>query len=77
MSCLFISVIGILDNYTCGPEVYIGYGGHCYQTSASSSSYTMVQAQWICAGQGGYIVEIDTQGEQDFVDGKGPIIIYH
>ena len=58
------------DNYEC-ENYFIGYGGHCYRRITSAYSY--LQAKSYCKDLGGYLVEIESQEEQDFVEGTKPL----
>ncbi len=57
----------LLDTFDC-EDSFVGHNGHCYRLL--TNSYTYVQAQLNCKNYGGYLVEIENQEEQDFVEGK-------
>ncbi len=59
-------ILLLADNYVC-TDGYKGYNGHCYL--AFTSGYTYVVAKRICTEQGGQLAEINSQGEQYYVEG--------
>ncbi len=47
---------------------WTAYGDHCYQVF--STQYSNAMAMYNCENNGGYLVEVNSQAEQDFLDGK-------
>ncbi len=63
LSCVML----FLDGYDCGAN-WFGYDGHCYKYI--NSGYNWNQAKYYCLNQGGHLVEIESEGEQRFVECK-------
>ena len=64
---LLITIIFTISEASGCTDPYTAYGSHCY--CYFSTSYTYTQAMYHCYNHGGYISELSSQAEQDFVQG--------
>ncbi len=67
------SIPFLLDTYVCENN-YKGYGGHCYLYI--NNAFTWVQGEKYCQDQGGSLVEIQSYGEQVYVEGMSCLEIF-
>ncbi len=62
-----IGYFSFADNFEC-TNSFVGFDGHCYRYIPNS--LTWLQAKHSCHNYGGYLVEIGTVAENEFVEGQ-------